>query len=453
MNKNYIAVIGRPNVGKSTLINRLTHTKKAIVHESPGVTRDRSYHETDWAGHDLILIDTGGIESETSKSAFNKEIREQAIAATSMAEAILFVVDGKTGITAEDETVAKILKRAEKPVLLVVNKLDNPSSDELIYDFYQLGFKNVAGVSALHGTRTGDLLDELVSLLPDGEEEGETEVVAPSDGASFDTGNPTELRVAVIGRPNVGKSSFINRIAGETRTIVSDVSGTTRDAIDLEVNHGDVTYRFIDTAGLRKKTKVNEDIEYYSYVRGLQAIEEADVCLLIIDAAEGVGEQDQKIAQLALEKGAGLIVLLNKWDLLKGDETAREECLMSVGRRLGFAKFAPVLRISALSGRSVSKIWPLIEQVAANRAQHISTSKLNAFLKTIQEAGYTVTEGKAKLRFSYVTQTGACPPAITFFCNHPKIVNDSFKRYLENRLRETFTLEGTPIVLKFRAKN
>lgn len=456
MNKNYIAVVGRPNVGKSTLVNRLAHTRKAIVHESPGVTRDRSYHETDWGGRALILIDTGGIESEASKSAFNKEIRNQAFAATQMADAILFVVDGKTGITAEDEAVAKILKRASKPVLLIVNKVDNPSREDLTYDFYPLGFKEILSVSALHGTGTGDLLDRLVELLSAEKTSAELKPIKDMGKIKDAVGSSTrsyELRVAVIGRPNVGKSSFINRIAGEERTIVSDVSGTTRDAIDLEVKHDAVTYRFVDTAGLRKKTKVSEDIEYYSYVRGLQAIGEADVCLLIIDASEGVGEQDQKIAQLALEKGAGLIVLLNKWDLLKGDETAREDCLASLGRRLGFAKFAPVLRISALSGRSVNKIWPLIEEVAKNRAQHIPTSKLNEFLKTIQETGYTITEGKAKLRFSYVTQTRTRPPVLTFFCNHPKIVADNFKRYLENRLRESFQLEGTPVGLKFRAKS
>lgn len=505
MQKDYIAVVGCPNVGKSTLINRLTQTKDAIVHESAGVTRDRSYHETDWNGRKLVFIDTGGIEAESSKSAFNAEIRSQALAATREADAILFVVDATLGLTADDELVSKILKKSDKPILLAVNKVDNPAREDLLYDFYKLGFSSMVPLSGLHGTGTGDLLDKVTQLLeeintnnsrgsvpkssalshpehhehkacvddinyidegyqyasgspdislPDGDtsaggEQSQKDVVS----SEIQIGESAPLRVAIIGRPNVGKSSFINRVARQERVIVSDVAGTTRDAINIDVVHEGETFRFVDTAGLRKKAKVSEDIEYYSYVRGLAAIEEADVCLLIIDAFEGVSEQDQKIAQLALDKGAGLIVLLNKWDLLKNKEEARERCMESVVRRLDFARFAPILRISALSGRSISKIWPLIAEVAKNRSQKIPTHELNVFLATVRETGHTVIEGKQKLRMTYATQTGFNPPVITFFCNHPKIVDEGYKRFLENRLRETFNLIGTPVVLKFRTKD
>lgn len=496
MQKDYIAVVGCPNVGKSTLINRLTQTKAAIVHESAGVTRDRSYHETDWNGRNLVLIDTGGIEPEGSRSAFNAEIRSQALAATCEADAILFVVDATLGLTAADELVAKIIKKSPKPILLAVNKVDNPARVDLLYDFYKLGLPPMVPVSGLHGTGTGDLLDSLTRLLEnksndekdDGEKElplaevnatknsasarlseedappsahahegktgskdgGDEESTSLAENQNVET---TPLRVAIIGRPNVGKSSLTNRIAQQERVIVSDVAGTTRDAIDIDVVHEGIMYRFVDTAGLRKKAKVSEDIEYYSYVRGLAAIDEADVCLLIIDAFEGVSEQDQKIAQLALEKGSALVVLLNKWDLLKGEEEKREHCMESVVRRLDFARFAPVLRISALSGRAVDKIWPLIAEVANNRSQKIPTHELNVFLANVRETGHTVIEGKKKLHITYATQTGFKPPSISFFCNHPKIVDDSYKRFLENRLRETFNLIGTPVVLKFRAKD
>lgn len=452
MEKDYVAVVGCPNVGKSTLINRLTQTKTAIVHESSGVTRDRSYHETDWNGRDLIFIDTGGIEAESSKSAFNAEIRRQAIAATREADAIVFVVDATLGLTADDELVCSILKKSNKPILLAVNKVDNPAREDLLYDFYKLGLPSLVPISGLHGTGTGDLLDKLTQLLGEARTSKDTKA-DPEDRPLQGSAGDVPLRVAIIGRPNVGKSSFINRVARQERVIVSDVAGTTRDAIDIDVIHDGRIYRFVDTAGLRKKAKVSEDIEYYSYVRGIAAIDEADVCLLIIDAFEGVSEQDQKIAELALEKGAALVVLLNKWDLLKGNEGKREHCMESVARRLDFARFAPVLRISALSGRSVDKIWPLIAEVAKNRSQKLPTHELNVFLAEVRESGHTVIEGKKKLRITYATQTGFDPPVISFFCNHPKIVDDSYKRFLENRLRETFNLIGTPVVLKFRAKD
>jgi GTP-binding protein len=436
MAKPVVAVVGRPNVGKSTLVNRICQTRDAIVHESRGVTRDRSYHEAEWSGHEFVLIDTGGIESLKSKDVFAPRIREQAIAATQEADVILFVVDGATGVTEEDEAVARILRKAEVPVFLLVNKLDDPANDRNLYDFYSLGVAEPTPISAVHGHGTGDLLDDIVAAFPE-----EPEVEYP-EGV---------VNIALIGRPNVGKSSLLNRLSGTERSIVSDVAGTTRDAIDIMVEHEGVTYRFVDTAGMRKRTVVTEDVEYYSYVRGLRAIDEADVCLLVVDAEVGVTEQDQKIAGMAIERGCALVVLLNKWDLMTTD-AAREECLKSLELRLNFAKWAPYLRVSALSGRSVSKIWPLVNEAVANRAQVLSTPAINNLLARIRETGHTIVRDKKRLRVQYGTQTASRPPLLTFFVNHPELCDDSYKRFLENRLRETFDLTGTPIRLRFRRK-
>lgn len=439
MAKPIVAVVGRPNVGKSTLVNRIAQTREAIVHESRGVTRDRSYHNADWNGYDFTLVDTGGIETGKSDDAFSASIREQAEAACVEADAIIFVCDATTGITEEDETVARILRRAGKPTFLCANKLDNPDDDKLLYEFYSLGLGDPYALSAVHGHGTGDLLDDVIAALPDEVEED----IYPEDA----------LRVAIIGRPNVGKSSITNRFAGAQRSIVSDVAGTTRDALDVVVEREGKRYRLVDTAGMRKRNVVHEDVEYYSYVRGLQAIDEAEVCLLVIDATEGVTEQDQKIAGLAIERGCALILLLNKWDLLKDKEQQREEVMQTIARRMTFAPWAPVLRTSALSGRALDKVWPIVDKVAAAHKGSISTNKLNNLLAAIRESGHTVTDKSKRLRIQYANQTGNCPPAITFFCNFPELVDDNFKRYMENRLRETFDLEGTPVRLRFRRKN
>jgi GTP-binding protein len=436
MTKPIVAIVGRPNVGKSTLVNRICQGRDAIVHESRGVTRDRSYHEADWCGTEFTIIDTGGIESEKSDDAFAPRIREQALMATEEADVILFVVDAVVGVTEEDEVVARILRKSGKPVFLLANKLDEPGVDKTLWDFYSLGIGEPIAISALHGHGTGDLLDDVVAAFPEQEE-----VEYPED----------VINVAIIGRPNVGKSSLVNKIAGHERSIVSDIAGTTRDAIDIVVEHDGQTFRLVDTAGMRKRTVVHEDIEYYSMVRGLRAIDDADVCLLVVDASVGVTEQDQKIAGMAIERGCALVVLLNKWDLMTTD-FAREECLNSLTQRLNFASWAPMLRISALSGRSVNKIWALIEQVVANRAQAISTPALNNLLQQIRETGHTIVRDKKRLRIQYGTQTGYKPPMITFFVNHPELVDDSYRRFLENRLRENFDLTGTPVRLRFRRK-
>lgn len=438
--KPVVAIVGRPNVGKSTLVNRLAGTNDAIVHESRGVTRDRSYHDADWNGREFILVDTGGIEPMKSDDVFSTSIRDQALAAAEEADVVLFVVDGSVGVTEEDESVARMLKRVKKPILLLVNKLDNPArEDERLWEFYSLGIGDPRPISAHHGHGTGDLLDEVVALLPE-EEDSEPELY------------PDALGVAIIGRPNAGKSSLFNKVIGSERSIVSDIAGTTRDAIDTYIERDGRRYRLVDTAGIRKKSTVYENIEYYSMVRGLRAIDRADVALLVVDSGVGMTEQDQKVANLAIERGCALVILLNKWDLLD-DDYKREKALDTVARRMTLAPWAPMLRISALTGRSVEKIWKLIDEPAAERAKTISTSALNRFLTGLREFGHTIVDGKRRLRMHYVTQTGTNPPAFTFFVNHPDLVNDTYRRYVENRMRTEFGFKGTPIRLYFHKKN
>lgn len=438
--KPVVAIVGRPNVGKSTLVNRLAGTNDAIVHESRGVTRDRSYHDADWNGREFILVDTGGIEPMKSDDVFSTSIRDQALAAAEEADVVLFVVDGSVGVTEEDESVARMLKRVKKPILLLVNKLDNPArEDERLWEFYSLGIGDPRPISAHHGHGTGDLLDEVVALLPE-EEDSEPELY------------PDALGVAIIGRPNAGKSSLFNKVIGSERSIVSDIAGTTRDAIDTYIERDGRRYRLVDTAGIRKKSTVYENIEYYSMVRGLRAIDRADVALLVVDSGVGMTEQDQKVANLAIERGCALVILLNKWDLLD-DDYKREKALDTVARRMTLAPWAPMLRISALTGRSVEKIWKLIDEATAERAKTISTSALNRFLTGLREFGHTIVDGKRRLRMHYVTQTGTNPPAFTFFVNHPDLVNDTYRRYVENRMRMEFGFKGTPIRLYFHKKN
>ena len=438
MSKPIVAVVGRPNVGKSTLVNRLAERREAIVHESRGVTRDRSYHDTDWNGREFTLVDTGGIESVKSKDTFAPRIREQALAACDEADVIVFVVDGTTGITDEDEEVARVVRKAGKPVFLIVNKQDNPSSEEGLWEFYSLGVGEPRAISAAHGYGTGDLLDDIVAAFPEEEDEPEEE-----DDC---------LNVAIIGRPNVGKSSLTNRLVGKKRSIVSDVAGTTRDAIDTVIEYDGKRYRLVDTAGMRKKNQVHEDVEYYSLVRGLAAIDRADVCILVIDSTVGVTEQDQKLAAMAIDRGCALVLCLNKWDLIDTDE-ARDRVVSSIDRRMSFASWAPYVNASALTGRACLKVLQVADKAAEARAIHLKTSQINNVLEAIRETGHTVVRKNRRLKINYATQTGERPPVITFFCNAPDLVDDNFERFLENRIREAFHLEGTPIRFKFKRKD
>jgi len=431
-----VAVVGRPNVGKSTLVNRLARTDDAIVHARAGVTRDRSYAQCEWNGRYFILVDTGGIEI-SSNDEFQLGIKTQAQMAIEEADLILLLVDGRGDVTSEDEQVARLIKRARKPVILVVNKVDTPGSLTETYAFYQMGLGEPIPVSATHGNGTGDLLDLVVEALPDAARE------APVDDS---------IKVALLGRPNAGKSSLLNRLVGEERSMVSDVAGTTRDTLDTQITHHDRPYTLIDTAGLRRKGLITDDIEYYGFVRAMRALERADVAVLLIDASVGLTDQDQRITNFAIDRGCALVIAVNKWDLMRGEEEQREELLERLEDRLTFASWAPVMRLSALTGRGVDLLLDTVEAAYDSAQQQITTSALNRLLTELRDFGHTVNRQGKTLRLNYVTQTHTGPPGFTFFCNFPALVDDSFERYLENRLRENFDLKGTPITLKFKKK-
>ena len=433
-----VAVVGRPNVGKSTFVNRITRKNDAIVDEMRGVTRDRSYHRADWNGVEFKIIDTGGIEMGED-DAFQSSIRSQAFAAADEADVIIFLVDGRTGINADDEEVARVLRKTAKPVFVVVNKLDTPGREEAIWEFYELGLGDPWPVSSIHGHGTGDLLDEVVKEL---------RKVELSDDDDDDPG----INVAIIGRPNAGKSSLTNKMVAADRSIVSDVAGTTRDAIDTVIEHNGQRYTIVDTAGLRRKSQIDLDVEYYGYVRAMRAIDRADVAVLVIDGSLGMTDQDQRVASLAAERGCAMVIVLNKWDLVETPE-AKAEIRERIADRMMFVGYAPVVAMSALTGRRVDRIWEAIDAAYESYTATIPTNRLNTWLEGIREEGHTVTQGKAILRMKYITQTGTRPPQFTFFVNHPDLVNDNFERFLENRFRKEFELAGTPIRFKFKKKD
>jgi len=429
-----VAVVGRPNVGKSTFVNRLAQGTNAIVHEARGVTRDRSYHRADWNGRDFLLIDTGGIEAG-SIDAFQTSIRDQAMLAAQEADIIVFLVDARSGVLADDEAVARLLKRTDHPVFLAVNKMDEPGRTDELHEFWSLGLGNPWPVSATHGHGTGDLLDEIVAALP---------AVAPEDETDA-------IELAIIGRPNAGKSSLLNKLAGIERAIVSEVAGTTRDAIDTLIERDGTSYRLVDTAGIRRKSLIEEDVEYYGFVRAMRAIDQAEVALLVIDATIGLTDQDQRVARFAEERGCAMVVVMNKWDIATPEMKAEIE--ERVSTRLAFVGYAPVLRISALTGKGVEKILDAVDAAYASYTREITTSALNKLLTEMRDFGHTVNKGGMTLRVNYVTQTRIKPPGFAFFANHPKLADDNFERYVENRMRERFDFTGTPIILKFRQKD
>ena len=435
-----VAVVGRPNVGKSTFVNRVIGAEDAIVHEMRGVTRDRSYHEAIWNGVAFTIVDTGGIEMG-SDDDFQASITSQALTATNEADVIVLIVDARTGINADDEEVARVLRKAKKPVLVAVNKLDTPNRYDDMYEFYQLGLGDPWPISSVHGHGTGDLLDEVVRLL---HETGAVERATQVE----DTG----INVAIIGRPNAGKSSLTNKMTQDERSIVSDVAGTTRDAIDTQVEHDGTRYTIVDTAGLRRKSQIDEDVEYYGFVRAMRAIDRADVVVLVIDGTLGLTDQDQRVARFAHDRGCALVIALNKWDIVEGPE-AKADIRERVEDRMMYVGYAPVVAISALTGKNVHRIWEAIDKAYVNFSKTIPTNQLNAWLAEIRETGHTITKGKAILRMKYITQTGTCPPVFTFFANRPDVVDDNYERYLENNMRKHFDLEGTPIRFKFKKKD
>ena len=430
-----VAVVGRPNVGKSTFVNRIIQASDAIVHEDRGVTRDRSYHKGDWNGQEFMLVDTGGIES-AKDDPFAESITAQAMIAAQEADVIVVLVDATTGIAPGDTEVADRLRRAGKPVFLAVNKMDTPGREEAIHDFWSLGLGQPWPISALHGHGSGDILDAIVEALP--------KVDTPPEADA--------IGVAIIGRPNAGKSSLLNRLSGVERAIVSDVAGTTRDALDILIERDDRFYRLVDTAGLRRKSQIDKDVEYYGFVRAMRSIDRADVALLVVDCTVGVTDQDQRIARFSKERGCGLVVLLNKWDLVDSEEK-RETLADQVEDRLGFVAYAPLVRLSALTGAKVGKVFGAIDKAYASYSSQLSTSALNRVLTEMREFGHTVSKGGASLKLHYVTQTMTKPPGYTFFANRPRLVDDAYRRYVENRFRDAFDLTGTPIRLKFRLKD
>ena len=437
MSKPMIAIVGRPNVGKSMLFNKLIGKRMSIVEDVPGVTRDRIYGEAEWAGRKFVLVDTGGIEPSTDNMilAF---MRDQAQIAIDNADVIVFVTDIKTGMTASDEDVARMLQRSGKPIVLAVNKMDSVGTvNPDFYEFYNLGLGDPIAVSAVHGHGTGDLLDACMQYFPEEVEEEEDDDV---------------IQVAIIGKPNVGKSSLTNRILGQERVIVSNVAGTTRDAIDsyFENEHG--KYNFIDTAGMRKKSKVDDAIEKYSVLRATMAIERSDVCLILIDAQEGVTEQDTKVAGLAHEAGKACIIVVNKWDAIEKDDKTMDRMREDIRRDLSYMTYAPILFISAMTGQRVQRLFELINYVHEQASVRITTGMLNTVLADAQTRVQPPTDKGRRLKIYYMTQVGIRPPHFVAFCNDKQLFHFSYRRYLENQIRSVFGLEGTPVIMTVRQK-
>lgn len=437
MAKPLIAIVGRPNVGKSALFNRIAGKRLSIVEDTPGVTRDRLYAVSDWSGRAFSIVDTGGIEP-TADSEILLFMREQALLAIQMADVILFVTDITTGVTAADQEIANLLLRSKKPVVLAVNKMDSvgPSNPD-IYEFYSLGLGDPIALSASHGHGTGDVLDACIAHFPKNSEDSEEK------GA---------IRVAVIGKPNVGKSSLINRILGEKRVIVSDVAGTTRDSVDSPIENKDGRYIFIDTAGIRRRSRIDDRIEKFSVLRAEMAIERADVCLIMIDAREGVTDQDTKVAGLAHEAGKASIIIVNKWDLVEKETNTMERMRQEIRKELGYMTYAPILFISAQNGQRVGRIFELVNYVDNQSATRLTTGMLNNVLSDATMRVQPPTDKGRRLKIYYMTQVSVRPPTFVCFCNDAELFHFSYQRYIENQIRGVFGLEGTPVRIIIRQK-
>ena len=430
-----VAVVGRPNVGKSTFFNKVVGRRVSIVEDTPGVTRDRIYAEAEWCGIHFALIDTGGIEPD-SKDVILSQMREQAEMAIDTSDVILFMVDGKEGLTAADREVGEMLMKTGKKVILAVNKIDRPDLPDDFYDFYELGLGEPIPISSANMLNLGDLLDEIISSFPEG----------------AGTEEDDSIKIAMIGKPNVGKSSLVNKILGENRVIVSPIAGTTRDSIDTPFEFDGDQYTLIDTAGIRRKSKVNEDIEKFSVIRAVAAIERCDVCMLMIDAQEGVTEQDKKIAGIAHEAGKGIIVLVNKWDLVEKETNTMKKFREDIDAELGFMSYAPSLFISALTGQRVNQVMGLAKVVAENRAMRVPTGQLNTIITDPTMKKQPPSDKGKRLKIYYVTQVGVKPPLFSFKINSRPLMHFSYSRYLENQIRKAFGFEGTSLKFVFREK-
>ncbi len=435
MREAVVSVVGRPNVGKSTLFNKLIRSRDAITEDTPGVTRDRLYRRAEWLGRYFMLVDTGGYVPE-DEDIISRHIKMQAELAIDTSDLILFVVDGKTGITPEDRDIGEILRRSGKPVIVVVNKIDSHHTPSEVYEFYELGFEHVMVISAEQSYGLGDLLDEVLNYLPN----------APKDEENSD------ISVAIVGKPNVGKSSLINRLLDEDRMIVTDIAGTTRDAIDSYIVRDGVEYLFIDTAGLRRKRAITDAIERYSVIRTLSAVDRSDICLLLIDATEGVTEQDTKIAGYAHEQGKAIIVIINKWDLIEKQTNTMKKFEEDVRNKLAFISYAPVHFMSVKTGKRVDDIFTLINMVNDNYNLRISTGVLNEIVSEAVFRTPPPTEKNQRLKIFYSTQAGVRPPKFILFVNKSELMHFSYKRYLENSIRQKYGFIGTPILFELRSR-
>lgn len=435
MTKPVVAIVGRPNVGKSTIFNRIVGERVSIVEDIPGVTRDRIYSSAEWLTHDFNIIDTGGID--IGEEPFLEQIRQQAEIAMDEADVIIFLTNGREGVTSADEVVAKILYRTKKPVVLAVNKIDNPDMREMIYDFYALGFGDPFPISGSHGLGIGDLLDEVAKNFP----KEETDEY-PDDVIKF----------SLIGRPNVGKSSLVNAFLGEDRVIVSDIAGTTRDAIDTSYSYDGQEYVIIDTAGMRKKGKVYETTEKYSVLRALRAIERSDVVLVVLNGEEGIQEQDKKIAGYAHEAGKAIVIVYNKWDTVEKDEKTMNKVTKEIREHFQFLDYAPIVFVSAKTRQRVHALLPVINRVSENHAMRIQSSVLNEVIEDAVAMNPAPTDKGRRLRIYYTTQVSVKPPTFVVFVNDPELMHFSYERFLENRIREAFDFEGTPIRIITRAR-
>ncbi len=436
MSKPILAVVGRPNVGKSTFFNRIIGERKAIVEDVPGVTRDRIYAETEWNGREFAIIDTGGIEASTDDPILS-QMRDQAVVAMDMADLILFMVDGKEGLTTADIEVGAILRRTGKKVILVVNKIDNPSKmPDTIYDFYELGLGEPIPISSANMLNIGDLLDEIVSGFPDKDYEADEE----------------NIKLAIIGKPNVGKSSLVNALTKENRVIVSPIAGTTRDSIDTPFSFEGNDFTLIDTAGLRRRSKVYDSIEKFSVIRAIAAIERCDICILMIDAMEGITEQDKKIAGIAHEAGKGMMIVINKWDLVEKETNTMRDYERKVRAELLFASYAPILFTSVLQGRRIYDILRKAAAIQEIRMRRITTGKLNNLIEDAVMMRQPPSDKGKRLKIYYAAQIGVAPPLFSFNINSRVLMHFSYARYLENRLREAYDFEGTSVKFVYNEK-
>lgn len=434
-----VALVGRPNVGKSTMFNRVTKSRKALVDPTPGVTRDRHYERVEWEGSAFILVDTGGIDDNPEDLLVN-HIREQALAAIGEADIVLFLMDGKEGVTPADYEVVELLRRTRKPIFHVVNKVDSPEQElEMLSQFYELGVEKLWPVSAEHSYGFRTLMDDLTAII---DKSGD-------DGAELPENT---VKVAFFGRPNVGKSSMINRILGEERMVVSDISGTTRDSVDTLLTHGNYSYLLIDTAGIRRKGKTKDKLEKFSILKSLGALERCDVAVVLIDADEGITEQDSKVIGYALDHGRGLIILVNKWDLIKDDRKRQEHLMAEIGRQLPFVGFAPLLNVSAKTGYGVKRLFPAIGSVFRQYQATFPTAALNNLLRDALDAHTPPIYKNKRLKFYYTSQVGTRPPKFVLMTNSSKGVHFSYKRYLTNRYRDGLGLDKVPIQLIFKDK-